>query len=67
MIKEITANEKEQRKIDIQIRNGQYPAFASLGERAISNRLKLTEISNLHNPGLKSSVFTTIGVSSGSL
>ena len=54
MIKKITENEKEQRKMEMQARAGQYQAFSSLGEGSSKEKLKFSEISHIIDPIYKS-------------
>lgn len=54
MIKKITENEKEQRKIEMLARTGQYPAFSSVGDGSSNDKLKFSEISHIIDPIYKS-------------
>ena len=67
MIKSITANEKEQRNRERQMRTGQCPGFSSLGVKASEVGLKLTNISDFRDPEYKASTFTRLGMDSSSL
>lgn len=67
MIKSITANEKEQRTKERQMRMGQCPGFSSLGVKASEVGLKLTNISDFQDTEYKASTFTRLGVNSNSL
>lgn len=54
MIKKITENEKEQRKIEMMARAGQYPAFSSFADGSTNSKLKFSEISHIIDPIYKS-------------